>query len=277
MTAPIPYPWLIHQPAAKFALNSTCQNSVSPPPADCIHEYQSLTQLLQWMKPLHHNFLHNIKTEGVPFSLAPEKLKIAKAKFQHMLDTGIACTFPANWSSAPHMVPKRIVDWRSCGDYCALTWLLSLIDILYHIFKISLLISMVWKHFQRLILLMPSHIPATPEDVLKMAVTMLFSIFEFIYMPLGLQNATQTFQRFIDTRALGLQFVFVYTDKTNLAALFTSCCTGIVINITKCEFGIPSLVFLGQRALMPIYICSQKRLVLPPIFHSPIYWAGQFL
>ncbi|XP_064462465.1 uncharacterized protein LOC135373134 [Ornithodoros turicata] len=82
-------------PSPPFAIRDVRHLSVSSPYADLIHEYPSLLQLPDWTKPVHHDVVHRIETKGAPvFSrprpMAPEKLKITKVEFQHMLDIGIA-------------------------------------------------------------------------------------------------------------------------------------------------------------------------------------------
>ena len=79
-------------------------------------------------------------------------------------------------------------------------------------------------------------------------------------MPFGLRNAAQTFQRFMDQVLRGLPSVYVYIDDvliastspeqhlTDLRAVFTRLpAHGIVINPNKCQFGAPSLNFLGHH------------------------------
>jgi cleavage and polyadenylation specificity factor subunit 1 len=45
------------------------------------------------------------------------------------------------------------------------------------------------------------------EEIKKTAVSTPFGPFEFVGMPFGLRNATQTFQRFMDTTFRNLDFV----------------------------------------------------------------------
>ena len=49
--------------------------------------------------------------------LDPAKLKIAKAKFQYILDIGIICPSKSSRSSTLYMVPKKSSDdWKLCAD-----------------------------------------------------------------------------------------------------------------------------------------------------------------
>ena len=79
-------------------------------------------------------------------------------------------------------------------------------------------------------------------------------------MPLGLQNGAQMFQGSMDSVCAGLDFMFFYLDdvlvtiqdKTrhllHLQKLFSWLVkAGLVINPSKCQFGVSQLNFLGHR------------------------------
>jgi hypothetical protein len=51
-------------------------------------------------------------------------------------------------------------------------------------------------------------IPVAPADIPKAAIIMPFGLLEYLFMPFGLSNAAQTFQRMMDHTVDSLEDVF---------------------------------------------------------------------
>ena len=83
-------------------------------PFDLLLKYPTLTRPPEYHRPVLHPVVHRFETTGQPVyslvrCLAPERLKIAKDKYQHML----------NLHKVPrrNKVPRPNGNWCPCDDY----------------------------------------------------------------------------------------------------------------------------------------------------------------
>ena len=213
-----------------------------------------------------HGVEHHIETHGPPVHararrLNPEKLTAAKAEFLKMEEMGIIRRSNSPWSSPLHVVPKAGGQWRPCGDYRHLNAATK--DDRYplpHIQDFNNILTGC-KIFSKIDLVRGYHqIPMASSSVAKTAIITPFGLWEFLRMPFGLKNAAQAFQRLMDGILRDIPFTFVYIDDILVAShsheehlehlrqLFELLsANGLVINKTKCVFGVPELDFLGHR------------------------------
>ena len=167
---------------------SFCPKHTNDPYHSLLSEFPALTHVRSPDSPILYDVTHHIEITGLPVSarprrLAPERLRVAKQEFEHMLQLGIIHPSSSAWSSPPHAgdrplnratMPDRypiphIHDSSSLEG----TTIYSKLDHAYH------------------------QIPVDPADVPNSAVRTSFCLFEFVGMPFGLRNAARTFQQFM--------------------------------------------------------------------------------
>jgi hypothetical protein len=132
-----------------------------------------------------HKIRHTIETTGRPVfakarRLDPDKLRKAEAEFRELEAAGIIRHSDSPWSSLLHMVRKKDISWRPCGDYCRLNLatthdrypLPSILDLSnkLHGCKFSSCIDLVKGYHQ---------IPMAAQDIAKTAIITPFGLFEY--------------------------------------------------------------------------------------------------
>ena len=241
-------------------------NQSDDPYYKLLDQYPEICTPTFTIKQPQHEVRHHIPTEGSPVQararrLDPEKLAVAKAELEKLVDLGVCYRGKSKWSSPLLVTTKPNGDWCVCGDYRRLNNLTkddrypvrSLMDFTVDLHGKSI--------FSKIDLMKGYHqIPVAEEDVRKTAVITPFGLFIFPRCPFGLKNAGQDFQRLMDAILGDLPRVYVYIDDilvasetveqhiSDLNEVFkTLSANGLVIQRSKCVLGASSLEFLGYQ------------------------------
>ncbi|GFU75342.1 hypothetical protein TNCV_3510271 [Trichonephila clavipes] len=247
-----------------FSVKSVYMNNVY---GKLLLKYPELTKLPDINQPVKHNTMHFINTKGPPVAakprrLASDRLKIAKAEFQHMIKLNHIRPSKSAYVSPLHRLPKNdSIEWRPVGDYHALN--AQTIKEKYPIPCIADFTSELYgkQIFSHIDLIKAYHqIPINPSDVHKTAICTPFGLFESLRIQFGLCNASSSFKRFIDEVTRDLPFVYAFVDDLLVASdnepqhlehleiLFSKLKEyGLCISVEKCQFGQSTFEFLGFK------------------------------
>ena len=239
-------------------------SNVDDPFFKLLDEYPDIQTPTFTIKEPKHGVRHHIPTDAPPVQsrarrLDPEKLAVAKAELEKLVDLGIAYRGKSEWSSPLLVTTKPCGGWRVCGDYRRLNAMTT--DDRYPVRTLQDFTSELQgkKFFSKVDLMKGYHqIPVAEPDIKKTAVITPFGLFIFPRTPFGLKNAGQDFQRLMDEILGDIPRVYVYIDDIliasetleqhleDLEAVFkTLSANGLVIQRSKCVLGKPSLEFLG--------------------------------
>ena len=235
--------------------------------SEILLNYPEVTQPRHKLNKVKHKVTHRIVFEGYPCSakvrqLSPEKLKCARREIEELPEAGIIQRSSSPFASALHMVPKSSASgntFRLCGDYRQVNK--GTVPDRYPVPNIQTLLYRLGGAciFSKVDLVKAYHqIPMDDNSIALTAITT-FGLFEYLYMPFGLRNASATFQRFIDHILEGMPSAIAYVydiivfSKTpedhikDLNELFIRLRNfGVIINPAKSQFGVSELHFLGH-------------------------------
>ena len=257
---------------AEHARNAVSPNinfvtQIDDPCYKLLDQYPEITTPSFTIKEPKHGVKHHIPTaDGPPVQsrarrLDQEKLAVAKAELDKLVDLGICYRGKSEWSSPLLVTTKPNGGWRVCGDYRRVNARTT--DDRYPVRTLQDFTSELHGKsvFSKIDLMKGYHqIPVADGDIKKTAVITPFGLFVFPRTPFGLKNAGQDFQRLMDEILGDIPRIFVYIDDILVASenleqhlqdlkiVFEALSeNGLVVQRSKCVLGQSSLEFLGYH------------------------------
>ncbi|CAK8686304.1 unnamed protein product [Clavelina lepadiformis] len=234
--------------------------------ADLTKTYPNVFDVSAYSERPINNAVHHIITTGEPircrpYRMSPEKEKILKQELNKLLELGVIERSNSPFSSPVMLIQKKDAgQYRIVNNYKILnqqtqfdTYNLPLISNFPNAMAGS-------KFFSVLDLLKGFHqIRIADQDIPKTAFTTSSGTYQYVRLPMGLCNSSQTFQRCIDNVLRGLSdYTFNYIDdvivfsstpeehKKHLETVLQRFQEhNIIVNKRKCVFNATEVKFLG--------------------------------
>ena len=174
--------------------------------------YPDLVAEGEYLTPPKHSYVHEIPTTGTlpsskPRRLSPKMYELCKEKFNQMLKSGLISPSKSPNASAIHIVPKQN-DIRICGDFRELNR-----HIPHDSYPISFMSDFICelygkRIFSSLDLKEAYHnIPIKNSDKHKTTITSPLGAFYYNRLCFGLSNASQSFQRFMNSALRDISYI----------------------------------------------------------------------
>ena len=195
---------------------------------------------------------------------SPKEVK-GKEAFMELVDFGIVepvdISKPTLWTSALHLQPKPSGGLRPCGDFRGLNSKTQMDKYpLPHLQKFTHKLHDS-KIFTKLdIKKAYHHVEIAEQDRHKTAVLTPWGCYQFKKMAMGLANASQSYQRYMDSVLQGVENAYCYLDdvlifgnnpadhyKTVEEVFRRLSEAGLSLALDKCQFAVSSLEFLGYQ------------------------------
>ncbi|XP_068225915.1 uncharacterized protein [Palaemon carinicauda] len=218
-----------------------------------------------------------------PYRLSPQKAEAVRKEVSYMLENDLISPSSSPWSSPVVLVKKENGQDRLCFDYRKVNDLtvadnfplpriedcIDKIGNAKYISKLDLLIG-YWQ------------VPLTENAREISAFITPEGLFECKVMPFGMRNAASTFQRMMWMITNGLKGCVVYLDDIiifsdnwkdhvdRIRALFRAIAdAGLVVNLSKCEFGKAEVIYLGHHVGQGKVLPKEKNIEAVLAFPTP--------
>ncbi|XP_068224808.1 uncharacterized protein [Palaemon carinicauda] len=196
-----------------------------------------------------------------PNRLSPQKAEAVRKEVSYMLENDLITPSSSPWSSPVVLVKKENGQDRLCFDYRKVNDLTVADN--FPLPRIEDCIDKIGnaKYISKLDLLRDYwQVPLTENAREISAFITPEGLFECKVMPFGMRNAASTFQRMMWMITNGLKGCVVYLDDIiifsdnwkdhvdRIRALFRAIAdAGLVVNLSKCEFGKADVIYLGHH------------------------------